>query len=110
MKKLVVVTGASSGIGREMAKRFSEEGHPLLLLARRLEPMAEFGRNIITRNPEPVKRGKIYEYDQEKADLILAVAEIQNRAERAMPPPKSTFEAIVQHEPYPVESKAREIL
>jgi segregation and condensation protein A len=79
-------------------------------LAVRLEPMSEFGRNIITRNPEPVKRGKIYEYDQEKADLLLAMAEIRNRAERALPPPKTAFQNIVQHEPYPVESKAREII
>ncbi|OOV88058.1 SDR family oxidoreductase [Oceanospirillum linum] len=35
-KTLVVITGASSGIGAAMAKRFSEEGHPLLLVARRL--------------------------------------------------------------------------
>jgi len=80
------------------------------MMAQRLEPMSEFGRNILTRNPEPVKRGKIYEYDQEKADLVLAMAEIQNRAERSLPPPKTSFQAIVQHEPYPVASKAREIL
>lgn len=75
-----------------------------------LEPMAEFGRSIFTRNPEPVKRGKIYEYDQEKADLILAMAEIRTRAERTLPPPKTAFQEIVQREPYPVENKAREIL
>ena len=43
-------------------------------LASRLEPMGEFGRSIVTRNPEPMKRGKIYEYDQDKGDLILAMA------------------------------------
>ncbi|EPM8855586.1 SDR family oxidoreductase [Vibrio parahaemolyticus] len=37
MKKLVVITGASSGIGEAIARRFSEEGHPLLLVARRVE-------------------------------------------------------------------------
>ncbi|WP_417597902.1 SDR family oxidoreductase [Oceanospirillum sp.] len=36
-KPLIVITGASSGIGASMAKRFSEEGHPLLLVARRLD-------------------------------------------------------------------------
>ena len=41
MKKLVVVTGASSGIGREIAKKFSSNGHPVLLLSRRLEKMEE---------------------------------------------------------------------
>ncbi|ALG53798.1 TPA: SDR family oxidoreductase [Vibrio parahaemolyticus] len=37
MKKLVVITGASSGIGEAIARRCSEEGHPLLLVARRVE-------------------------------------------------------------------------
>ncbi|MCP3966098.1 MAG: SDR family oxidoreductase [Lentisphaerae bacterium] len=36
-KKLVVITGASSGIGEAIAKRFSGAGYPLLLIARRLE-------------------------------------------------------------------------
>lgn len=79
-------------------------------MAARLEPMGEFGRNILTRPSEPVKRGRIYEYDQTPADLVLAMAEIQSRAERSLPPPRSAFSDIVQHEPYPVESKAREIL
>ena len=79
-------------------------------LAAKLGPMGEFGRNILTRNPEPMERGKIYEYSQEPADLVLAMAEIQNRAERALPPPKAAFQDIVQHEPYPVESKAQDII
>ena len=36
-KPLIVVTGASSGIGEAIARQFSEQGHPLLLLARRVE-------------------------------------------------------------------------
>ncbi|MFA8298937.1 MAG: SDR family oxidoreductase [Hyphomicrobiales bacterium] len=38
-KKLVVITGASSGIGAEAAKEFSKLGHPLLLIARRIEKL-----------------------------------------------------------------------
>lgn len=41
MKKLVVITGASSGFGKETAIKLSEMGHPLLLLARRVEKMEE---------------------------------------------------------------------
>ncbi len=39
MKKLVVITGASSGFGHAMAKAFAADGYPLLLLARRVEKM-----------------------------------------------------------------------
>ncbi|RPJ93495.1 SDR family oxidoreductase [Achromobacter xylosoxidans] len=38
-KPLVIITGASSGIGLATARLFSAHGHPLLLLARRLEKM-----------------------------------------------------------------------
>jgi len=36
-KGLVIITGASSGIGRTTAQLFSSEGYPLLLIARRIE-------------------------------------------------------------------------
>ncbi|MEO9383030.1 SDR family oxidoreductase [Chromobacterium phragmitis] len=38
-KPLIVITGASSGIGAATAKLFSQAGHPLLLLARRIEKL-----------------------------------------------------------------------
>lgn len=38
-KPLIIITGASSGIGEAAARLFSNAGHPLLLLARRLERM-----------------------------------------------------------------------
>ncbi|MGL5721404.1 MAG: SDR family oxidoreductase [Brevinema sp.] len=41
MKKLVVITGASSGIGQSIARLFSEAGYPLLLLARRVKLMED---------------------------------------------------------------------
>ena len=43
MKKLVVITGASSGIGEALAKQMSAQGHPLLLLARRIEKLEALG-------------------------------------------------------------------
>ncbi|MBC3466975.1 SDR family oxidoreductase [Pseudomonas sp. RW10S2] len=36
-KPLIIITGASSGIGAATAQQFSAAGHPLLLIARRLE-------------------------------------------------------------------------
>ena len=91
-------------------RRRNESYGRIKMMAKRLEPMSEFGRNIETRMPEPVERGKIYEYNHVPADLILAIAEIQNRAERRLPPPTTAFEEIVKREPYPVENKAREII
>ena len=40
-KPLVVITGASSGIGAATAQAFAADGYPLLLLARRLDRMEE---------------------------------------------------------------------
>jgi len=42
-KGLIVITGASSGIGEACARAFSGAGHPLLLLARRVERMEALG-------------------------------------------------------------------
>lgn len=41
MKKLVVITGASSGFGKALALEFNKAGYPLLLLARRIELLEE---------------------------------------------------------------------
>ena len=91
-------------------RRRNENYTKIKAMAQRLAPMGEFGRNILTRDPEPVERGKVYLYSQEPGDLILAMAEIRSRAERALPPPRTAFQDSVRHEPYPVESKAREII
>ncbi len=41
MKKLVVITGASSGFGKALALELNKAGYPLLLLARRVELLEE---------------------------------------------------------------------
>ena len=79
-------------------------------LTERLGPMAEFGRDIMTRNPEVMERGKIYEYDQQPGDLIIAMQEVSDRrGQMDGQPDMKPFDEIVRREPYSVETKAREI-
>jgi NADP-dependent 3-hydroxy acid dehydrogenase YdfG len=48
-KPLVAITGASSGIGEAVAKAFSAAGHPVLLMARRLDRMEALNLPINTK-------------------------------------------------------------
>ena len=79
-------------------------------LSARLAPMGEFGRDILTRPPEVMERGKIYEYDQQPGDLIIAMHEVSDRrGQQDAQPDLKPFDEIVRREPYSVETKAREI-
>ncbi|MCX5827533.1 MAG: SDR family oxidoreductase [Deltaproteobacteria bacterium] len=46
MKKTALITGASSGIGRELARIFAAEGYNLVLIARREERLQELSREL----------------------------------------------------------------
>lgn len=46
MKKYAVITGASSGIGTEFAKRLAKEGYALILIARRRERLEELKKEL----------------------------------------------------------------
>ena len=67
-KPLVVVTGASSGIGEATARAFSAAGYPLLLLARRVDRMHELGL------PNAIIRGVDV---RDRAAITAAVAEAE---------------------------------
>ena len=80
------------------------------LLTDTMASMSEFGRNTVTRGPETVEHGAIYEYDHEPEDLIGAMGAVFDRAERFAPPDRAAFSDIVRREPYSVQDKANEII
>src|SRR5690606_9597104 len=46
MKGTALVTGASSGLGRDYARLFAADGHDVVLVARRRERLEELARDI----------------------------------------------------------------
>jgi uncharacterized protein len=46
MSKNVLITGATSGIGYELAKRFAEEGYNLILVARNMENLKQTAQDL----------------------------------------------------------------
>ena len=70
----------------------------------------EYGKDYLTKQPEPIKVKKSYQYVHEAGDLLAAMKATLERVDNKMPPPVHAFEGIVGREPYPVEDKARSIL
>lgn len=70
----------------------------------------EYGRDYITKPPEPFRAARTYEYEHAAGDLLAAMGAALERVNNRMPPPARAFEGIVGREPYPVADKARAIL
>src|SRR5437764_13461936 len=54
MRELAVVTGASSGIGAELALQLAERGHPVLAAARRVERLQQLGARAAAAGHAPI--------------------------------------------------------
>ncbi|WP_172187901.1 SDR family oxidoreductase [Lentilactobacillus kribbianus] len=71
-KPLVVITGASSGFGAEMAQLFNKDGYPMLLIARRVEKVKELPLNF-----DNVMVAKADVTDKNEFEAVIRDAEAQ---------------------------------
>ena len=96
---------------QSLAERQRREAMEQLRIAiSQLEPRNEIGRCIFTKDPEPIRRSRTYEYRHEPVDLLRALERIAERNNSQLPPPTMNFKGIVGKEPYPVTRKAGEVL
>ena len=78
--------------------------------AKQLAVRNELGLGLFTKGPEPYQPDRTYRYRHDKSDLTAALAAMQDRTERRLPPPASNFAGIVGTEPYPVTQKAKQVI
>jgi NADP-dependent 3-hydroxy acid dehydrogenase YdfG len=100
-KPLVAVTGASSGIGEAVAKTFSAAGHPVLMMARRLERMEalnlpdSMARKVDVRDRAAIAAAvKEAEEKYGPVDMMFANAGIARLADIGRQPPEEWDEMI----------------
>ncbi|MDA4128821.1 MAG: SDR family oxidoreductase [Thaumarchaeota archaeon] len=79
--KTALITGASSGIGYELAKLFASEGHSVMLVARSKETLEKFARQLRETHSinawsfpidlsNPTAPSQIYEFAQRESLLV----------------------------------------
>src|SRR5882757_3857143 len=67
MRKNILITGASSGLGAGMAREFAKKGRDLALCARRTERLEQLQQELLTINPAirvSIKALDVNDYDQ----------------------------------------------
>ena len=75
-----------------------------------LDSRYTYGRDFLTKEPEPLQPNREYHYVHPREDLKKAMLAVLARSDNKLPPPVSAFQGIVGREPYPVAEKAMEIL
>jgi len=71
MAKTILITGASSGLGAEMARQFAAKGYDLALCARRTEKLDVLKAEILAADPE--RRVELRALDVTDDDQVFAV-------------------------------------
>ncbi len=100
-KPLIAITGASSGIGEAVARGFSAAGHPLLLIARRLDRLEALGLpNAVLRKADVRDRasldGAVKDAEAKfgPVDMMFANAGIARLGDIGKQPPEEWDEMI----------------
>lgn len=75
-----------------------------------LENRNDLGLGLFPRPQEAYQRDNTYRYRHSPEDLLQALAAMEDRAQRQLPPPTTNFKGIVGKEPYPVAKKAEQVL
>ena len=70
MAKTVLITGASSGIGRALAFEFAARGYHLGLAARRLDLLAQLRGEVQSRYPDAARRIEIVALDVDQSAAV----------------------------------------
>jgi short-subunit dehydrogenase len=68
---IILITGASSGLGAEMARQLAAKGHDLALCARRLERLEELRDEIVASHPD--RRVEVAALDVNDHDRVFEV-------------------------------------
>ncbi|WP_229052928.1 SDR family oxidoreductase [Aeromicrobium sp. Leaf350] len=71
MRRTILITGASSGLGAEMARQFAAKGHDLAITARRTDRLEELRAEIAAAHPEV--KVSVHALDVNDHDQVFAV-------------------------------------
>lgn len=100
-KPLIAITGASSGIGEATARAFSAAGHPVLLMARRLDRLQALGlpkavlRKVDVRDRAAIAEAvAAAEAEYGPVDMMFANAGIARLGDIGKQPPEEWDEMI----------------
>ena len=105
---------AMSDMEQLIASLRERQGREALAQIRKAVPILternSLGLGLFTKGQEAFRPDNTYRYRHEPGDLLQALAVIQDRSARRLPPPVSSFSGIVGAEPYPVAKKAAQVL
>lgn len=71
MSKTILITGASSGLGAEMARQFADRGYDLALCARRTDRLEDLKAEILAAHPG--RRVEVRALDVNEHEQVFAV-------------------------------------